>query len=98
MRRIARVMLSLATVTLVAMPAAAGAGPEVVPTRASLAVTPDIGAPTAPITIDGAGFKSGETVDVAFDSIPLASVPTGRTGAFTVDAAVPAVRRRGRTP
>ncbi len=95
MLRITRALLALATTALIAVPTAAGAGPDAVQARASLAVTPDIGAPTTPVTIDGAGFKKGETVDVAFDSIPLASVPTGRTGAFTVDAAVPAVQTPG---
>src|SRR5262245_48893562 len=59
-----------------------------VPT-ASLSASTTKAAPGASITVNGAGFQGGETVDVAFNGTPVGQPTVGQDGTFALSFQVP---------
>src|SRR5690242_11451235 len=56
---------------------------------ASVSVSPSVGPPTTKATATGAGFSSGETVNVTLDSAALGSATATSAGTFSLAVVVP---------
>ncbi len=78
------VSLAFLAVTIGLVPAHASA-----PATAQIKLIPSLGPPTSKVRVSGRGFEASETVDISFDTTPVATAMTDPTGAFTARLRVP---------
>ena len=84
-------LLPLVVAAALALPTGASSAPA----AAQLKLTPSFGPPTSRLRVSGRGFGASETVDVSFDTTPVATAITNPTGAFIARIRVPATATPG---
>src|SRR5439155_1008947 len=68
-------LLPLVVAAALALPTGASSAPA----AAQLKLTPSFGPPTSRVRVSGRGFGASETVDVSFDTTPVATATTNPT-------------------